>query len=93
MDIKGTEMIWLEENEAKMPDCVQQGCAEIYTTGASEKYDAEFWPKQKEQGFELTFMYPTERFKNMGDWYSLPNLGKPNINARLYDLNVLISRS
>ena len=93
MDIKGTEMIWLEENNAKMPDCVQQWFAEIYTTPASEKYDAEFWPKQKEQGFELTFMYPTERFKNMGDWYNLPNLGLPNVNARLYDLNVLISRS
>ena len=47
----------------------------------------------KEQGFELTFMYPTERFKNMGDWYNLPNLGLPNVNARLYELNVLISRS
>ena len=84
---------FLEENKAKMPDCIQQWFAEIYGTGPSEKYDAEFWPKQKEQGFELTFMYPTERFKNMGDWYNLPNLGLPNVNARLYDLNVLISRS
>jgi len=93
MDIKGTEMLWLEKNEGKMPSCVKQWFAEIYGARPSMRYDAEFWPLQKQQGFELTFLYPTERFKNMGSWYDLPNLGKPNVNASLYDLNVLISRS
>ena len=93
MDIKGTEMLWLAKNEGKMPSCVKQWFAEIYGKKPSEKYDAEFWPIQKEQGFELTFLFPTERFIGHGDWYDLPNLGKPNQNAALYDLNVLISRS
>ena len=47
----------------------------------------------KEQGFDVTFLFPTEKFIGMGDWYSLPNLGKVDVNAQLYDLNILISRS
>ena len=93
MDIKGTEMLWMAKNEGKMPSCVKQWFAEIYGKTPSEKYDAEFWPIQKQQGFELTFIFPTERFIGHGGVYNLPNLGKPNVNASLYDLNVLISRS
>mgnify|MGYP001340191031 CR=1 FL=1 len=92
MDIKGTEMLWMEKHKGKLPDCVQEFFAEIYGHHPSEFYDTNYWPVQKNQGFDLTFMYPTERFKNMGGWYNLPNLGRPNINAALFDLNVLLSR-
>ena len=92
MDIKGTEMLWMEKHKGKLPDCVQEFFAEIYGHHPSEFYDTHYWPVQNNQGFDLTFMYPTERFKNMGGWYNLPNLGRPNINAALFDLNVLLSR-
>tara|TARA_B100000959_G_scaffold276058_1_gene330249 strand:- start:44 stop:784 length:741 start_codon:yes stop_codon:yes gene_type:complete len=93
MDIKGTEMLWLEKNEGIMPSCVKQWFGEIYTKRGSIDYDKLYWPIQKEQGFDVTFLFPTEKFIGMGDWYSLPNLGKVDVNAQLYDLNILISRS
>tara|TARA_R100000750_G_scaffold5710_1_gene4333 strand:+ start:1236 stop:1982 length:747 start_codon:yes stop_codon:yes gene_type:complete len=92
MDIKGTEMIWMEKNGGKIPDCVEQWFAEIYGHNPSECYDTNYFPIQKTQGFDLTFIYPTERFKKMGKFYNLPNLGKHNVEASLFDVNVLLSR-
>jgi len=91
LDIKGTEMIWFEETNGVIPDCVQQFFVEVYTKKASQLYDKKFVPIQKEN-FDIKFIYPTEKFRGMGDWYDCPNLGLPKVNAQLYDINVLMVR-
>ena len=91
MDIKGTEMLWFSKNLGKIPSCVKQFFVEVYTKNGAIRYDTEFVQTQL-QDFDIKYVYPTERFKNMGDWYHLPNLGLDNINAQLYDVNVLMYR-
>tara|TARA_B110000285_G_C15136105_1_gene627051 strand:+ start:672 stop:1388 length:717 start_codon:yes stop_codon:yes gene_type:complete len=91
LDIKGTEMVWFESTGGKLPFCVQEFFVEVYTRKGAIRYDTEFFPLQLEE-FVVQYTYPTERFKGMGNWYSLPNLGHPDVNAQLYDVNVLLKR-
>lgn len=91
MDIKGTEMYWFEANGGVIPDCVREMFVEVYTKKGAERFDAVFYPRIAED-FEQVFCFPTEKFKGMGDWYDLPNIGLPNQNAQLYDLNLLMRR-
>lgn len=91
MDIKGTEMLWFEKTGGKLPECVEQFFVEVYRKKGAEEYDSKYVPVQLEE-FDIEFVYPTEQFKGMGDWYDCPNLGLPKQNAQIYDINVVLKR-